>query len=283
MKRKKIAIISDIGIDQRLIAKLIKINGAELVVIPKEISIHQDMIGFGKNEIIKRYKNDHLKMVRKIMNDVDGLILPGNKYDINPIFYNENKIHPRTHINPNPFDIRYDVERAMFLRALKREIPILAICAGMQLVNVILGGTLNQHLPDSENGVTHKLHQKLENKVVRAWEGDFESNLLLNDSKNIYAAQAHNIAVKLDSNLGRIYKKSNPKTNLSQINELSIHHQGCFKENLSNQLKIVATSADGLVEAVELIDYPSVFIATQYHFEYNVGNIASKLFEELVF
>lgn len=111
MRKKKIAIIADIGIDQRLIAKLIKINGAELVIIPKEIAIHPDMIGLGKDEIIKKYKKDHLKEVKKVMQNIDGLVLPGNKHDIDPIHYNETKIHPKTHINPNPFDIRFDVEK----------------------------------------------------------------------------------------------------------------------------------------------------------------------------
>ena len=54
--KKKIAIIVDTGIGQRLISKLIKINGAELIIIPKEIVMHQDMIDLDKDEIMKRYK-----------------------------------------------------------------------------------------------------------------------------------------------------------------------------------------------------------------------------------
>jgi gamma-glutamyl-gamma-aminobutyrate hydrolase PuuD len=126
------------------------------------------------------------------------------------------------------------------------------------------------------------VNHTLESKVVRAWERDFE-NHIFTDDKNIYTQQAHNVSISPESKLGKIYKESNPNVDLSKVSELSTHHQGCFKENLSDKLKITAISEDGVIEAVELIDYPNLFLATQYHFEYNVGNIADKIFKELIF
>jgi len=286
-KRKKIAIISDIDIDQRLLAKLVRFHGAELIIIPKEIEVHGDMLHLSIKEIVEQYKEMHLKEVHKKIHDIDGVILSGNKYDINPKFYNEDKIHPETLLNADPFDIRFEVEKTMFLSALERKLPIVAICGGMQLINVVLGGSLNQHLPDIENTISHKSSYDIKIEEIRSWEKKFEENFLVNNSKNIYTNKSHNIIVKADSNIGNIYLKSNflrtnEKIDLTKINEVSIHHQGCFEENLSDKLKIVATAPDGLVEAVELIEYPSLFIATQFHFEYDVGHIASKVFEELI-
>ena len=79
-----------------------------------------------------------------------------------------------------------------------------------------------------------------------------------------------------------IYKKSNPNINLENIKELSIHHQGCFEENLSDQLKISAISPDGVIEAAQHKTYPKMFLLTQFHPECDASGIAIKLVEELI-
>jgi len=284
VKSKKIAIAFDVGLDQRLITRLMSLNKAELVVIPKVMAISKDVFNPDKKEDIKTYKARHLKQVQVTMRAVDGIILAGNKYDINPAHYREKNVHPETQklINPNPRDIRFDVEKEMFFCAIKRELPIVAICAGMQLINVVLGGTLIQHLPDILNSITHRHPRKLDKKEIENWENIFKNQISVNDAKNIYTEHPHCIDIKPNSTLGKLYKAFNPHVDLNNVRELSMHHQGCFKENLSQRLSVVATSSDGLIEAVELIDYPSLFVATQFHFEYNVGNIANGIFKALV-
>jgi putative glutamine amidotransferase len=275
MKTKKIATVFDIGLDQRLIAQLVNHHNAELVIIPSEVD---------KKESFEACKASHLKQVKMIMKTVDGVIFAGNQYDIDPVHYCENNIHPKTQnkINTDPTDIRFDVEKEMLLCAIKREISIVAICAGMQLVNVVLGGTLVQHLPDVIDSVLHRAPYEFGEKKIKDWEKVFKNQLLTSAYKNIYNDHPHCIKVKPDSMLGKLYKRYTPHVDLDNVRELSMHHQGCFKENLSPRLTVVATSSDGLIEAVELIDYPSLFIATQFHFEYNVGNIANGIFKELV-
>jgi len=72
---------------------------------------------------------------------LNGLMLTGGT-DVDPAFYGESR-HPET----DPPDIERDQrERTLLLDALDRDIPILAICRGMQLLNVVLGGTLKQHI-----------------------------------------------------------------------------------------------------------------------------------------
>ena len=91
MNKKKIAITSDQGIDQRLINIVAKLHNIELIIIPKEIIRKSN-----SDESFEHYKIEHLLQVQRTMQNVDGLILPGNKNDIDPTHYEETNIHPET-------------------------------------------------------------------------------------------------------------------------------------------------------------------------------------------
>jgi putative glutamine amidotransferase len=83
---------------------------------------------------------------------IDGLILAGGE-DVDPAAYGATP-HPMTkHTVPE----RDRVELALAHRAIERDIPVLGICRGMQLMNVAFGGTLHQHLPDE---VGHEDHRR---------------------------------------------------------------------------------------------------------------------------
>jgi len=284
MKKCKIAIIDATGLGPRLIAKFMEFNNVELVLVSKKLTIPQNIQGMSDKEAIQKYTKKQLENTRRTMQNVDGIILPGNTNDINPAHYGETFIHPETHkkLNTDPYDIRFYVEKTMLLRAIELQLPIVAICAGMQLVNVVMGGTLVQNIPDDSDHIDHKHDQDLDEQVIANWEKEFESHVLTGNPQSIYDEHPHPVQVSKDSTLGKIYQKYNPDTDLDNIHEVSIHHQGLRTENLAENLKVVATSSDGFVEAVELLDYPSLFIATQYHFEYNLGNIANGIFKELV-
>lgn len=79
-----------------------------------------------------------------------GLLLPGGG-DINPSCYGQAP-HEQTHsIN----DRRDEFERTLLERALEEDMPVLAICHGMQLLNIHMGGTLDQHLLDIPTRIEH--------------------------------------------------------------------------------------------------------------------------------
>ena len=77
---------------------------------------------------------------------VDALVLTGGT-DVDPALYGEEP-HPTVRVDR----ARDDRELALLAAALERNLPVLAICRGLQLLNVHLGGTLHQHLPDHPVG-----------------------------------------------------------------------------------------------------------------------------------
>ena len=93
---------------------------------------------------LERYPDEALDLV-------DGLILAGGA-DIDPSSYGKEP-HPATN---GTVPQRDRVELALTRRAVERELPVLGICRGMQLLNVAFGGTLRQHVPDEVGHDEHR-------------------------------------------------------------------------------------------------------------------------------
>ena len=131
------------------------------------------------------------------------------------------------------------VELALLRAALARDIPVLAICRGLQVLNVALGGTLVDDL-------STRLPDVIKHKVEKGEALD---------------ASSHTISLVAGSRLATIYDKL-----LLQVN--SFHHQGIFTLGLG--LTPIAAAPDGLIEAVEHPDY-RFCLGVQWHPEYSIG------------
>ncbi|MEA2452359.1 MAG: putative glutamine amidotransferase [Actinomycetota bacterium] len=153
-----------------------------------------------------------------------GLLLPGGG-DIDPEWYGCER-HPRTH---NVSHRRDRFELTLLAKALEQDMPVLAICHGMQLLNVHLGGTLEQHLADDEKRIEH-------------------------DRDMPRAEPVHEVTVEKDSILSRAVGEA------ASVN--SHHHQGLCV--VPDTLKKVAWSEDGVLEGVEAPGYTWV-VGVQWH------------------
>lgn len=167
--------------------------------------------------------------VPALLGRLDGLVLSGGA-DIAPWRFGDDAIHPDTYdVDPG----RDEFEIALVHEALAREKPLLAICRGIQVLNVALGGTLHQHVPDAFTGIVHRQHHD-----------------------GIPADQpGHAVTIVAGSLLERTVGADRLPVN-------SFHHQGL--KAIASELVVTASSDDGLVEAVEHRTRPDV-IAVQWH------------------
>jgi putative glutamine amidotransferase len=163
----------------------------------------------------------------EVLDLLDGLVLAGGA-DIDPSSYGEQP-HPET-IDTVPERDRFEI--ALVRAAIERDLPVLGICRGMQLINVAYGGTLLQHLPERFGH-----HEHL--RVPGTFDGaDHDVDLVAGTLAARAAGEIHH-ATK------------------------SHHHQGV--DRLGEGLQISGCSAmDGLPEAVELPDRRFV-LGVQWH------------------
>jgi putative glutamine amidotransferase len=163
----------------------------------------------------------------EILDMLDGLILAGGS-DIDPASYGAEP-HPETQV---PVPERDTFEIAIARRAWERDLPVLGICRGMQLINVALGGTLVQHLPD-EFG--HEDHRRI--------PGSFDG------SDHDVRLQAGSLAERAAGEEVHVTK--------------SHHHQGV--ERLGEGLEVSGhATLDDLREAIEAPDRRFV-LGVQWH------------------
>ena len=177
---------------------------------------------------------------------LDGLLISGGA-DIDPVRYGATP-HPK--LGPLEPD-RDAFEFAMLDAARARGLPVLAICRGMQVVNVALGGTLWQDLPTERPGGVH------------------------HDGTWARTARVHAIEVVAGSALAR-------SVGAGPVTVNSFHHQGVRR--LAPGLAPTATAPDGLIEGFESADGPWL-VGVQWHpeaFHAETDSPDSRLFQAFV-
>ena len=175
---------------------------------------------------------------------IDGLILSGG-HDINPYNYGQ---EPSQKIGET-FPERDTYEMILLEESKKRNIPILGICRGFQLINVAAGGTLYQDLSLIPGNILK--HNQVSNPTLKT----------------------HKIEIKENSFISSIFGKE------TMVN--SFHHQAIDK--VANDFIVVARASDGVVEAIEHKTY-KFLVAVQWHPEMLAVNCekAKELFSKFV-
>jgi putative glutamine amidotransferase len=182
-----------------------------------------------------------------LLDTLDALVLAGGG-DICPTRYG-GRGHETVYSVSTERD---ESELRMVEELFERRLPMLAICRGLQVVNVALGGTLHPHLPDVVGEtIAHRAPPRL--------------------------PIPHSITVAADSRLSAIMGASQG----NGIECMSWHHQAVDRPG--HGCRAVANSVDGVVEAIEIAERPEL-IAVQWHPELTSHEDAAqqRLFDELV-
>lgn len=158
---------------------------------------------------------------------LDGLVLTGGE-DVSPFFYGENPIKEVDHFSR----VRDEFEIGLFTSALKKNIPVLGICRGIQIMNTALGGTLYQDIFSQ----------------VKNCLGHFPKKMPVDQ---LY----HTVDIKKESILYKVFKKERIKVN-------SYHHQSI--KSLAKDFRVSALSSDGIIEGIEHKN-KTFAIAAQWH------------------
>jgi putative glutamine amidotransferase len=182
----------------------------------------------------------------ELLASLDGLVLCGGG-DIDPALFGGASGHEALYSTCAERD---GFELALVREALARRTPLLAICRGLQVLNVALGGDLHLHLPDV-------VGEQVVHRISR------EQHTL------------HPVRVEPDSRLAAVL-------GAAELEVASWHHQAIHR--LGAGLRAVAWAEDGTVEAVELAERPEV-LAVQWHPELQAAEPGSPqrlLFASLV-
>ncbi|MEV0257322.1 gamma-glutamyl-gamma-aminobutyrate hydrolase family protein [Streptomyces sp. NPDC050732] len=156
--------------------------------------------------------------VEQLVGGLQGLLVPGGP-DVDPALYGQER-HPRTRGGSPDLD---RAELALIGAALEAQLPLLAICRGMQLLNVRCAGTLHQHLPEVTGSDAH-----------RPQGAGFEFG-------------RHVLELRAGSRIAEIFGDDTPKTACH-------HHQAV--DRIGTGLTATARTPDGVVEAVEAVGHP---------------------------
>ncbi len=167
---------------------------------------------------------------------IDGLILTGGFFDIDPALYGEKPIKEMGPLKR----ARTNMEMRITRKALKLSMPILGICGGHQLINVVFGGTLYQDLQ------TQMGRRRLKHEQSRP------SNRAV-----------HRVQIAKGSRLHGLMGQREIKVN-------STHHQAI--KDVGKGLLVCARTGDGVIEAVESADDGPFLVGVQWHPELLLEN-----------
>ena len=187
---------------------------------------------------------NNAKLAPDYTNLLDGLLITGGAFDVDPKLFGDTKLSPFTSLKAK----RTEFELEIATLCLKKDIPIFGICGGEQLLAVALGGTLLQHIPDCP----------------------FDT--LQHEQPNPRNEPGHNVTISPGTLLHKIVGVTHMSVN-------SAHHQAVSNPGPGNTINALAP--DGIIEGIECPSH-RFCIGVQWHPEFQISEGDTKLFEAFV-
>lgn len=173
----------------------------------------------------------------KVLQRIDGILLTGSQSNVEPHHYRGDASRPGTLHDPH----RDETTLPLISLALEKGLPLFAVCRGFQELNVVLGGTLHQHVNEVEG-----YHDHRENK---------------DDPLDVQYGPSHEVHLVEGGMLREL-----AGTDTVTVN--SLHAQGVAR--LANGVSVEAVADDGLIEGFRVDGVPGFALAVQWHPEWNV-------------
>ncbi|WP_457938914.1 gamma-glutamyl-gamma-aminobutyrate hydrolase family protein [Mesorhizobium sp. 10J20-29] len=171
----------------------------------------------------------------QLLDSVDGVMLTGSKSNVNPELYGGDASEAN-----GPYDPDRDATTLPLIRrAIERGVPLLAICRGIQELNVALGGTLATEIQEREGALDHRAP--------------------VSDNQDERFAIRQSVSIKPGTCLAGVFGAGEIMVN-------SVHRQGV--DRLGDRLEIEAVADDGTVEAVSVKGARAFAVGVQWHPEY---------------
>lgn len=186
-----------------------------------------------------------------VLDHIDGLLLTGGA-DVNPLWVGE---EPSPHLHS--INARRDLSELLLTRlAANRQIPILGICRGIQVLAMALDGTVQQDI--------------YEDYLPTGPAGSLGPSTIKHSQDAVQAEPTHTVRIERDSILFSLYHKERMAVN-------SLHHQAV--KDPGARFRTTAVAPDGVIEAIESTEFKSI-MGVQWHPEH-LGDEGQRLFRWL--
>lgn len=185
----------------------------------------------------------HPDLAGDYLDALDGLLVTGGAFDVDPALWGGGPPHPKVTLKPG----RTDFELAAVRAALARDMPVLGICGGQQLLAVAFGGTLIQDIPDEVPGA------------------------LAHEQPNPRTEPGHEVRIGAGTLLARIVGEAPMAVN-------SAHHQAVATPGAG---RVNAVAPDGVIEGIEHPGHRFA-LGVQWHPEYAVDPRDPAIFDAFV-
>lgn len=182
--------------------------------------------------------------VEAYLNLIDGLVISGGAFDVDPALFGVAVRHPSVTTK----DARTRFELAITRGALARDLPILGICGGQQLLHVVLGGSLIQHIPDDV------------------------ADALAHEQPNPRDEPGHTVAIVAGTRLHAI-------VGVGELAVNSAHHQAA--KDVPEGVRVNAIAPDGVIEGIEVPDR-RFCLGVQWHPEFAITEGDKAIFAAFV-